>query len=69
MLNNAIKNDEIFTDGCSKDVFCSNHPSNTKAGGVCLYAREGLTIRRGADLEPLQEIIITEINISHKSSS
>ena len=66
MLDNSIKNDEIIIEGFSEDIFRSDHPSNTKTGGVCLYAREGLPIRRRADLKLLQEIVITEINISRK---
>ena len=66
MLDKSIKNDEIYIEGFSKDVFRSDHPSNTKTGGVCLYAREGLPIRRRKDLELLQETIIIEINIARK---
>ena len=40
MLDKSIKNDEVYIEGFSKDVFRSDHPSNTKTGGVCLYARE-----------------------------
>ena len=66
MLDKSIKNDEIYIEGFSKDVFRSDHPSNTKTEGVSLYAREGLPIRRRKDLEPLQEVIISEINIACK---
>ena len=32
MLDNSIKKDEIYIEGFSKDVFRSDHPSNTNTG-------------------------------------
>ena len=66
ILGGSMRDDEIYIEGFSRDVFHSDHPSNTKTGGVCHYAREGLPIRGRKDLELLQEIIITEINIARK---
>ena len=66
MLDSSVSNDDIFIKGFSREIFRSDHPSNTKLGGVCLYFREGLPIRRRTDLELLQEIIVTEITIARK---
>ena len=66
MLDSTIKNDDIFIEGFSKDIYRSDHPSNTKLGGVCLYYRDELPIRRRTDLELLQEMIVSEISLSRK---
>ena len=66
MLDSSVSNDDIFIEGLSREIFRSDHPSNTKLGGICLYFREGLPIRRRTDLELLQEIIVTEITIARK---
>ena len=64
MLDQTVKDDQIYVEGFSKEIYRSDHPSNTKTGGVCLYFREGLPIKRRTDLELLPEIIITEIRIA-----
>ena len=66
MLDSTIKNDNIFIEGFSKDIYQSDHPSNTKLGGVCLYYRDELPIKRRTDLELLQEMIVSEISLSRK---
>ena len=66
MLNSEIKNENITMEGFSKDVFRSDHPSDSKIGGVCVYYRENLPIRRRLDLEFLQETVVAEINFSRK---
>ena len=66
MLDSTIKNDDIFIEGFSKDIYRSDHPSNTKIGGVCLYYRDKLPIKRRTDLELLQEMIVSEISLSRK---
>ena len=47
MLNSSIRNEDIFIEGFSKDIYRNDHPSNTKMGGVCLYFRDGLPIKEG----------------------
>ena len=66
MLNSSISNEDIFIEGFSKEIYRNDHPSNTKKGGVCLYFREGLPIKRRTDLELVQEMIVTEITIARK---
>ena len=59
-------NEEICIEGYSKEIYRNDHPSNTKTGGVCLYFREGLPIKRRTDLELLQEMIVAEITLARK---
>ena len=61
MLDHSVINYEISIDGLSKEIYRSDHPSNTKIGGVCLYFHEGLPIKRRTDLEFLPEMILSEI--------
>ena len=66
MLDQSISDDSIFIEGFSREIYCSDHPSNSKTGGVCAYFREGLPIKRRSDLELLQELIFTELTLSRK---
>ena len=66
MVNSSISNEDIFIEGFSKEIYRNDHLSNTKKGGVCLYFREGLPIKRRTDLELVQEMIVTEITIARK---
>ena len=66
MLDHSVSNNEISIDGFSKEIYRSDHPSNTKIGGVFLYFREGLPIKRRTDLELLPEMILCEITIARK---
>ena len=66
MLNSSVNNEDIFIEGFSKEVYRSDHPSNSRKGGVCLYFREALPIKRRVDLELLQEVIVAEITIARK---
>ena len=66
MLDSTIKNDDIFIEGFSKDIYRSDNPSSTKLGGVCLYYRDELPIKRRTDLELLQEMIVSKISLSRK---
>ena len=66
MLNTSISSEEIHIEGFSRDVLRSDHPSNSKIGGICVYLREGLPVKRRTDLEELQELIVIEVMISRK---
>ena len=66
MLASTIKNDDIFIEGFSKDIYRSDHHSSTKIGEVCLYYRDELPIKRRTALELLQEMIVSEISLSRK---
>ena len=65
-LNKAVKNEDIIIDGFSTEIFRSDHPSGDKQGGVCVYFKENLPVKRRKDLEILQETAICEISLDHK---
>ena len=67
MLDSTVENEAIHIKGFSPEVFRTDHPSNSKNGGVCLYYRTGLAIKRRFDLEILQKMIVSEIAISRKN--
>ena len=66
MLDSTIENEAIHIKGSSPEVFRNDHPSNSKNGGVRLYYRTGLPIKRRSDLEIVQEMIVSETAISRK---
>ena len=63
-LNDTIPNNEI--EGYSSDIFRSDHPTNTKRGGVCLYYKNTLPIKLRPDLHILDESIVVELTLSRK---
>ena len=65
-LNDTIPNNEIETEGYSSDIFRSDHPTNTKRGGVCLYYKNTLPIKLRSDLHILDESIVVELTLSRK---
>ena len=65
-LNNSIKNESIFISGYSPDPFRADKPETNRCGGVCLYFKEGLPIKRRSDLEILPETIVAEIKLSKR---
>ena len=68
MLDGSISNNDISIEVFSNEIFRNDHPSNTKTGGVCLYYREGLCVKRRKDLEILQETEVAEIYIARKNT-
>ena len=65
-LNDTIPNNEIEIEGYSSDMFRSDHPTNTKRGGVCLYYKNTLPIKLHPDLHILDESIVAELTLSRK---
>ena len=65
-LNNSISNEAISLEGFSNDVFRSDHPSNGKRGGVCLYYKENMTIKQRIDLQTISECVVAEITSGRK---
>ena len=57
-----MRDEEIYIEGFSKEVFRNVHPSDSKIGVVCMYFREGLPIQRRKDLE----LIVADIKIGRK---
>ena len=43
----------------------SDHPSNTKRGGVCIYYKEHLPFVRRDDITCLDECIVGEIKVKN----
>ena len=66
MLDKSVNDSDIFIEGFNREIFRSDHPSNTKFGGVCIYVREGLPAKRRTDLELLQETVVVEITVARK---
>ena len=64
--NESVKNEDILIEGFSKEILRSDHPNGRKEGGVCLYVKENLPIKRRKGLEFIQETIVCEISISRK---
>ena len=63
-LNDTIPNNEIEIEGYSSDIFRSDHPTNTKRGG--LYYKNTLPIKLRPDLHILNESIVVELTLSMK---
>ena len=54
-LNQCIDNEDVLIEGFSSDIFCSDHPSNSRVpGDVCIYYKENIPIKPRKDLEILQ---------------
>ena len=66
IINNSVQDEDIFIEGFSKEIFRSDHPSGDKKGGVCIYFKETLPIKRRKDLETMQETVVTEIILRRK---
>ena len=67
LVSGDISHDETFIEGFSKNPFCKDDPSGLHKGGVCMYFKENLPIKRCVDLETLcAEGIVTEITLHRK---
>ena len=66
MLNSAISNDEVTVEGFSSDILRSDHPSDARMGGTCIFYHDGLPLRRRSTFELLQEMVVAEIHLSNK---
>ena len=66
-LSDDISHDETFIGGFSKNPFRKDDPSGLRKGGVCMYFKENLPIKRRVDLETLcAEGTVTEITLHRK---
>ena len=61
-----MHNDDILIEGFSREIFRSDHADNLRSGGVCIYYREGLSIKRRTDLESLNEMVCAEVTVARK---
>ena len=66
MLNSNVPNSDIFINGFSPDPYRSDKAANVRNGGVCLYYKESLPLKRRSDLEKLPETIVSEIKLKRK---
>ena len=58
MLDVSISKEDISVEGLSREIDRNDHLNNIKAGGVCLYFREGLANTRRVDFELLREMVV-----------
>ena len=60
-LNFSIQNDDdrIKIDGYS--LIRSDHSSDSKKGGVCIYYKEHISLIKRDDMYPLDNCLVTEI--------
>ena len=65
-LNSSISTADISLKGFSPHIFRSNHPSNAKREGVCLYYRENMVIKHRIDLQLLSECTVGESTRNRK---
>ena len=66
-LSGDISHDETFIERFSKNPFRKDDPSGLHKGGVCMYFKENLPIKRLVDQETLcAEGIVTEIALHRK---
>ena len=57
MFNDTVHNDDILIEGFSGEIFRSDHADDLRSRGVCIYYRDGLSIKRRTDLESLNEMV------------
>ena len=43
----------------------TNHPNDSKRGGVCIYFKESLPLIRGNDLTNIKDCLVTEFNVNN----
>ena len=65
-LNNTVKDEDIFIEDFSKTIFRSDHPGGDQVGGVCIYFKKNLPIKRRKDLEIMQRSVVTEMNLNRQ---
>ena len=61
-LSTQIPNDKIFIHGFSPDPFRADKPLYAHNGGVSLYYKENISLKRRTDLELLEETIVVELS-------
>ena len=61
-LSTQIPNDQIFIHGFSPDPFRADKPLYVHNGGVRLYYKENISLKRRTDLELLEETIVVELS-------
>ena len=65
-LDTSAEEEKLFIQSFSKEIWRSDHPRDSKQGGVCLSFKEDLPIKGETDLEIMDETIVAEISIKRK---
>ena len=65
-LDTSVEEEKFFVQGFSKEILRSDYPRDTKQGGVWLYFKEDLPIKRRTDLEIMDKTIVAEISVKRK---
>ena len=60
-LHEQISNDNLLIHGFAPEPLRADKPSTAHNGGVCLYFKENIPLKRRTDLELLEETLIVEI--------
>ena len=64
-LDSSYSNDDPKFSIHGYAMLRSDHPSNTKRGGVCIYYKEHLPFVRRDDIANLDECIVGEIKVKN----
>ena len=62
-LYGTIHNEEKLIEGFSQEIFCTDHRSGDRQGGVCVHFKENLPMKCRKDLEIMQETIVCEMSL------
>ena len=66
-LDHSISNEDIQIKGFSCDILRGDHPSDTRnPGGVCLYYKENIPIKRRNGFEIHDETVVAELSLRRK---
>eukprot|EP00111_Clytia_hemisphaerica_P003579 TCONS_00010225-protein len=65
-LDSSIETDDLRLKIDNYELLRSDHSSNSKMGGVCLYRRVGIFVEERPDLSSLDECLVCEVNSGTK---
>ena len=60
-LHDLITHEDLFIHGFSPEPYRADKPLNAHSGGVCLYYKENIPLKRRKDLGLIDETIVVEI--------
>ena len=66
LLDSSFESDDKDLMLDNYNLIRSDHPSNTKRGGVCIYYKESLVVRL-VDITSLPEFLVFEVTIQNKN--
>ena len=65
-LDSSIETDDSRLKIDNYELLRSDHPSNSKMGGVCLYHRDHISVRERPELSSLDECLVCEVSSGTK---